>query len=172
MDNIIYLLDQLDAEGFMDIISTFNMKEYYTLKYKSQDFNKYNIYWGATMLTRGGLLQDYEWIDTNHCKKWSMEGVSKELNWVLKTRPGLKAFMCKRKPYQTISKLKLWYFVIGGVQKILSIEHLNTNYPVVQWDMGRLFLIFNCTLGLKSQDVELTNEFSQDDIPKVERFYI
>ena len=52
----------------------------------------------------------------------------------------------------------------GDVQNILSSEHLNLYYPVVQWVTLSLMLILQCILGFQSQSIDLTNTFSLADI--------
>ena len=55
--------------------------------------------------------------------------------------------------------------MIGYVQKRLSNEHLNLNYPVVQWDTVSLMLILKCIIGFQSQKIVFKNAFSTSDIP-------
>ena len=79
-----------------------------------------------------------------------------------------KSLKCKSKPYCNISRLKLTYCIRGGVQKILSPEHLNSYSQVVQWATVRLILILQCIIGLHSQNIDFINTFAKEDIPSRE----
>ena len=68
--------------------------------------------------------------------------------------PGTWYFRRKRKPDRKTRKFNVLYCVRGGVQKILSPEHLNSYYPVVQWVKVRLMFILQCILGLLSQSID------------------
>ena len=78
--------------------------------------------------------------------------------------PGTWYFNFKRKPDWTIRKFKAQYCVRWDIQKKLSPKTLNSYSPVVQWATVRLMLIFQCIIGLQSQIIEFTNDFSQADI--------
>ena len=53
-----------------------------------------------------------------------------------------------------------------------NLETLETCSPVVKWDTVRSMLILLCILGLKSQSIDFTNEFSQAYIPIAEQVLI
>ena len=65
-------------------------------------------------------------------------------------------------------EIQVKYCVRGGVQKRLSPEPLNSYYTVVQWSTVRLMLILQCIMGLQSQSIDFTNDFSQAYIPSGE----
>ena len=71
-----------------------------------------------------------------------------------------------------IRKFKAKYFVRGGFQKILSPGPLNSYSPVAQWATVGLMFILQCILGLHSQSIDFTNNFSQEDIPILEPVFI
>ena len=58
------------------------------------------------------------------------------------------------------------------MQKRISPDPLNLYYPVVQWDIVRLMLIFHCILVLHSQSIDFENTFAQEDIPSGEPVFI
>ena len=81
-------------------------------------------------------------------------------------------FKLDRKPGWTIRKFKARYCVRGDVQKRLSPEPLNSYSTVAQWATVRLMLIFQCILGLQSQNIYFTNAFAQAEIPSGEPVFI
>ena len=71
-----------------------------------------------------------------------------------------------------ISKLKAQYFVRGDFQKRISLEPLNSYFPLVKWETVMLVFILCCSLSLQSQIIYLTNSFAQADIPGREPVFI
>ena len=63
-------------------------------------------------------------------------------------------------------KFKASYFMKGYFQKRLSTGTLNMYFLVVQWSTVRLMLIFLFIIGLNSQGIEFTDDFSWGNIPK------
>ena len=80
-------------------------------------------------------------------------------------------FKCKWKPYGTIRKYKVRFFVGGNVKKRVLIEPLSIYTPVVVLETVSLILILVCILGLNSHSIDFSNSFSQADIPKEKYFY-
>ena len=86
--------------------------------------------------------------------------------------PGTWYFKCKRKPDWTTRKIKALYCEKGDIQKILYHKPLYSYSPVVQWATVRLMLILQYILGLQSQSIDFTNNFSQADIPSEKPVFI
>ena len=61
-------------------------------------------------------------------------------------------------------KSKARFCVRGDIQKRLSDVPMNTYATVVQWFMVRLILFLTCIMGLKTQETNSSNAFSQAEL--------
>ena len=58
------------------------------------------------------------------------------------------------------------------MQERVSFDPLNTYTPFKVWSTVRLMLILQCMLGLKSQSIDLYNDFVKAYTPKINMFVL
>ena len=132
LDDILSSLVEWDSEYCMDTPSTFQMREYYVLKYQIHDPDVSTYMEALSGENKDGYFKSMDDEIQSLMGRDTWEIVLMNSIADQNMLPRTWSFKCKRKPDRMIRKFKAQHCVRGDVHNILSTEPLISYSPVVQ----------------------------------------